>query len=86
MRAEGVLFRRLAFEAACAGLDIEHQLTKPMHPWTNGKVEHMSRTIKDATVKRQHYDDHIQLKRDLTDFIAAYNIGRRPTTLKGPNL
>ena len=31
--------------------DIDHRLTKPKHPWTNGQVERMNRTIKDATVK-----------------------------------
>ena len=83
MRAEGVLFRCHAFDAACADLGIEHRLTKPMHPWTNGQVERMNRTIKDATVKRYHYDDHAQLERHLGDFIAAYNFGRRLKTLKG---
>jgi transposase InsO family protein len=39
-----------AFEYACAQNDIDHRLTKPKHPWTNGQVERMNRTIKDATV------------------------------------
>lgn len=43
----------------------------------------MNRTIKDATVRRYHYDDHVQLKRHLADFDAAYNFGRRLKTLKG---
>ena len=30
--------------------DIDHRLTKPKHPWTNGQVERMNRTIKDATI------------------------------------
>ena len=83
MRAENVPFRCHAFEAACADLDIEHRLTKPRHPWTNGQVERMNRTIKDATVKRFHYDNHDQLRRHLQDFIDAYNFGRRLKTLKG---
>ncbi|KEC71380.1 integrase protein [Rhizobium leguminosarum bv. phaseoli CCGM1] len=53
------------------------------HPWTNGQVERMNRTIKEATVKRFHYDDHAQLKKHLADFIDAYNFGRRLKTLKG---
>lgn len=64
-------------------IDIAHRLTKPAHPWTNGQVERMNRTIKDATVRRHHYDDHAQLERHLTDFIAAYTFGRRLKTLKG---
>jgi hypothetical protein len=43
----------------------------------------MNRTIKDATVKRYHYDSHDQLQQHLADFVAAYNFGRRLKTLKG---
>lgn len=60
-----------AFELACAKAGIDHRTTKPKHPWTNGQVERMNRTIKDATVKRFHYDDHDQLRRHLADFVAA---------------
>lgn len=82
-RKQKVPFRCHAFEAACADLDIEHRLTKPRHPWTNGQVERMNRTIKDAAVKRFHYDSHDQLRRHLRDYIDAYNFGRRLKTLKG---
>jgi transposase InsO family protein len=81
MRAQGQLSRRHAFEAACA--DLDHRLTKPAHPWTSGQVERMNRTIKDATVRRYHYDGHAQFERHLADFIAAYNFARRLKTLKG---
>jgi hypothetical protein len=43
----------------------------------------MNRTIKEATVKRYHYENHDQLRQHLGDFIAAYNFGRRLKTLKG---
>ena len=45
------------FDRVCREHAIEHRLTKVKHPWTNGQVERMNRTIKDATVKRFHYDD-----------------------------
>ena len=83
MRAEKVFFRCHSFEAACADLDIEHRLTKPRHPWTNGQVERMNRTIKDATVKRFYYESHDQLRRHLADFVFAYNFARRLKTLRG---
>jgi transposase InsO family protein len=54
-----------AFEFACAELNIDHRLTKPRHPWTNGQVERMNRTIKDATVERFHYESHDQLRQHL---------------------
>ena len=72
-----------AFEYACAHNDIDHRLTKPRHPWTNGQVERMNRTIKEATVKRFHYETHEQLRSHLTDFVNAYNFARRLKTLKG---
>ena len=71
------------FAMRCREHGIEHRFTKPKHPWTNGQVERMNRTIKDATVKRFHYDGHDQLRRHLADFVTAYNFGRRLKTLKG---
>jgi transposase InsO family protein len=67
---------------ACAKADIEHRTTKPRHPWTNGQVERMNRTIKEATVKRFYYESHDQLRHHLGDLIKAYNLGRRLKTLK----
>ena len=43
----------------------------------------IDRTIKEATVKRYHYDSHAQLGDHLRDFIDAYNYGRRLKTLRG---
>ena len=48
-----------AFEFACARNDIDHRLTKPKHPWTNGQVERMN--LKDATVKRYFHETHGEL-------------------------
>ncbi|MCP1250017.1 IS481 family transposase, partial [Gluconobacter oxydans] len=44
--------RPMRFDMICEAHGIEHRLTKPNHPWTNGQVERMNRTIKEATVKR----------------------------------
>lgn len=71
------------FDMRCQENGINHRLTKIKHPWTNGQVERMNRTIKEATVKRYHYDSHEQLKTHLRDFINAYNFGKRLKTLKG---
>ena len=72
-----------AFDRVCRENGIEHRLTKPNHPWTNGQVERMNRTLKDATVRRYHYDTHDQLRTHLADFLAAYNYARRLKTLRG---
>jgi transposase InsO family protein len=82
----GELFRAHAFEFACAQNYIGHRLTKPRHPWTNGQVERMNRTIKEATVKRFHYGSHDQLRGNLQTFVSAYNFGRRLKTLRGLTL
>jgi transposase InsO family protein len=71
------------FDRVCLINDIQHRLTKPNHPWTNGQVERMNRTIKEATVHRFHYDSHDLLNTHLNDFINAYNFARRLKTLKG---
>jgi transposase-like protein len=81
--ARGELFRAHAFELACAQNDVDHRLTKPRHPWTNGQVERMNRTIKDATVRRYHDDSHDQLRQHLSDFVTADTFARRLKTLKG---
>ena len=51
------------FHMRCRENSIEHRFTKINDPWTNGQVERMNRTIKEATVKRYHYDTHERLKR-----------------------
>ena len=71
------------FGRVCREHGIEHRLTKVKHPWTNGQVERMNRTIKEATVKRSHYECHDQLRTHLNGFIAAYNFARRLKTLGG---
>ena len=71
------------FGMRCRENGIEHRFTKINHPWTNGQVERMNRTIKEATVQRYHYDSHQELAQHLNDFVSAYNFGRRLKTLQG---
>jgi len=71
------------FDMRCRENGIEHRLTKIKHPWTNGQVERMNRTIKEATVKRYLTTVTGSSSVTLTDFINAYNYGRRLKTLKG---
>lgn len=71
------------FDRVCRGNGIEHRLTQVKHPWTNGQVERMNRTIKEATIKRFYYEAHSQLRQHLQDFLDAYNFARRLKTLRG---
>ena len=82
-RGEPRIYRVHPFAHACEQNGIEHRLTKPRHPWTNGQVERMNRTIKEATVRRYHYDGHDQLRAHLQLFLDAYNYARRLKTLRG---
>ncbi len=75
--------RQIRFDMICEAKNIEHRLTKPKHPWTNGQVERMNRTVKKATVKRFHYETHEQLRTHLAAFMAAYNFARRLKTRSG---
>ena len=71
------------FDRICRENEIEHRLTKPNHPWTNGQVERMNRTLKEATVRRYHYDSHDTLRAHLAAFLDAYNFAKRLKTLGG---
>ena len=71
------------FARVCREHTIEHRLTKPNHPWTNGQVERMNRTLKEATVKRYHYQSHQALKEHLYTFLNAYNFAKRLKRLHG---
>jgi transposase-like protein len=71
------------FDRVCHESGIDHRLTKTNHPWTNGQVERMNRTLKDATVKKYYYQTHHHLKAHLHTFLMAYNFAKRLKTLKG---
>ena len=71
------------FDRVCHEHDIEHRLTKVNHPWTNGQVERMNRTLKEATVKRYYYESHAKLRGHLFNFLNAYNFAKRLKTLQG---
>ena len=43
----------------------------------------MNRTLKEATVRRYHYESRDQLKAHLMAFLDAYNFARRLKTLHG---
>lgn len=75
-------YRSHAFEDMCHQYGIEHRLTQFNHPWTNGQVERMNRTIKQATVKIYHYQTINQFKEHLYHFLQAYNNAQKLKRLK----
>jgi len=66
----------------CHEHGIEHRLTKPKHPWMEGQVERMNRTITDATVNRYDSTSHDQLTTHMHSFLRACNFATRLKTLK----
>lgn len=70
------------FGRVCAENGIEHRLTKPYHPWTNGQAERMVRTIKEATVRAFHYATIEDLRRHVRDWLLAYNYAKQLKALR----
>ena len=71
-----------AFDRVCARHRIEHRLTRPFHPQTNGMVERFNRRIADAigskasTARNQgknKFDTHAERNAFLTAFVVQYN-------------
>jgi transposase InsO family protein len=83
-RYQGVSQTRIGhiFGRTCQSNGIEHRLTRPCHPWTNGQAERMVRTIKEATVKSFHYASIQELRRHVGDWLIACNFARQLKALK----
>ena len=75
-------FRGHAFDRVCLEHGIDHRLTKPHRPWTNGQAEQMNRTIEDATVKAFHYPGLEALQAHVLAFIRAYNFAKHLKALR----
>ncbi len=71
------------FERICNANNIEHRKTKIKHPWTNGQVERMNRTLKEATVNNFYYASHDKLKKHIHAYLMAYNFAKRLKAIKG---
>jgi len=65
------------FDKECAKDNIEHRLTAPATPKTNGMVERINGVIKDSTIKIKKYKNIDELKKDLNKFLIYYNINRK---------
>ncbi len=70
------------FDRVCKEHGIEHKLTKPYHPWTNGQAKRMNRIVKEATIKAFHYPDLESLKAHVLAFVSAYNFAKHLKALR----
>jgi transposase InsO family protein len=76
------LFGGHVFDRVCREHGIEHKLTKPYHPWTNGQAERMNRTVNEATIKAFHYPDLAALQAHVLAFVRAYSFAKHLTALR----
>lgn len=66
----------------CKENNIEHRLTKPCTPKTNGMVERVNGTIKSNTILLNNYKNPAEMHNDLNGFLVYYNINRRHGSLR----
>jgi transposase InsO family protein len=69
-------------DVKCQENDIEHRLTAPCTPKTNGMVERVNGTIKNDTILKNIYRDQHEMTKDLARFLLFYNIYRRHGPLR----
>ena len=81
-RGKGVVSGNHKFDIECKEDSIEHRLTAPYTPQTNGMVERVNGTIKNATIKVEEYDNIEDVKKDLNKFLIYYNFNRRHGSLR----
>ena len=69
-------------DVLCEENNIDHRLTKPFTPKTNGMVEKANDIIKNGTIKKNDYENVNQMNDDLTRFLIYYNLYRRHGSLR----
>lgn len=81
-RGKGFVSGNHKFDEECTKDEIEHRLTAPYTPQTNGMVERVNGTIKNATIKVEDYENIDDVKQDLNKFLVYYNFNRRHGSLR----
>jgi transposase InsO family protein len=63
---------RHAFDRVCTELGIEHRLSPPRHPQTNGMVERFNGRISEV-IEQTRFHSAAELERTLQDYLQVYN-------------
>lgn len=66
--------RPMRFDMICEANGIEHRLTKPNHPWTNGQVKRMNRTIKAELIWRHPWETRRKAEMAIFEDINGFTI------------
>ena len=66
----------------CNENNIQHRLTAPFTPKTNGMVERVNGTIKNNTILKNKYQSQNEMENDLFKFLSFYNIHRRHGSIR----
>ena len=69
-------------DVKCLEKNIEHRLTAPFTPKTNGMVERVNGTIKNNTILANQYETKNLMNQDLARFLSFYNLHRRHGSLR----
>ncbi|MBI3184176.1 MAG: transposase family protein [Myxococcales bacterium] len=80
----GPAFTSAAFQQLCAVRGVRHVLTRPAHPWTNGRIERVFRTFKSTVFGFIWlFDSAEQVERYCAEFMAWYNAHRPHSSFGG---
>ena len=78
------LFRAGAFQILLATYGVEHTLTKPAHPWTNGRIERLFRTFKETVFRYVWlFRSPHEIDRYCAEFERFYNTARPHSSYGG---
>lgn len=69
-------------DVKCIENNIQHRLTAPFTPKTNGMVERVNGIIKNATILKTQYQSLNEMKIDLFKFLIFYNLDRRHGSIR----
>lgn len=70
------------FAQRCKENNVEHRLTKPGTPKTNGMVERANGVIKSNTILKNEYTNIENMNQEIIKFLIFYNIYRRHGSLR----